>query len=146
MDDKKEELYKKNQIISDLREKLKKANNKLTEKNNEIKNLKLNNEKLNKEVNELKDKLARYPFELLEGEEMLNVNFNSADDNIHYSVICKNTDKFYVLENQLHDNFPNYFETENYFTIKGVKIDRFKKLQDYNIRNNDIIILNKVSN
>ena len=84
-------------------------NNKLEEKLKKFENLDNNidsKESLmkiilekDKEINELKIKLSRFPFELKEGEKLMTVNFISADQKVqHYSLICKNTDTFNVLE------------------------------------------------
>ena len=48
------------------------------------------------EIDDLKEKLSRYPFELKKDEKMISVIFTSDDKKIHSSVICKNT------ENSLH--------------------------------------------
>ena len=66
-----------------------------------------------KEIKDLKDLKARYPFELLEGEKMISVIFTSDDQKIHYSIICKNTDKFFRIENLLYDEYPDFGETES---------------------------------
>ena len=95
------------------------------------------------EIIELKKKLSRFPFELKENEKLMCVNFRSIDQKIqNYSLICKNTDSFNVLENQLYKDNKEYYETENYFTVNGKKIHKNKTLEENNIHNNDTIILN----
>ena len=96
-----------------------------------------------REVNELKKKLLRYPFELNEGEKMMTVNFISTEQKINnYSIICKNTDIFNNLEKKLYEEYKEYYETENYFTVNGKKIHKLKSLDENQIKNNDIILLN----
>ena len=96
-----------------------------------------------KELNELKIKLGRYPLDLNEGEELITVNFTSVDNTIqHYSLICKNTDMFNTVEKRLYDDYKEFFDMENYFTVKGIKVHRFKSLEENQIHNNDVIILN----
>ena len=103
-------------------------NNKLEEKLKKFENLDKNidsKESLmkiilekDKEINELKIKLSRFPFELKEGEKLMTVNFISADQKVqHYSVICKNTDSFNVLEKKLYEDYKEFYETDNYFTF-----------------------------
>ena len=99
------------------------------------------NTELNNTIKELKEKLSRYPFELFPGEKMMTVNFCSMNQDITFSVICKNTDIFINLELQLYKDYPKYSETENYFTVRGVKINKYKSLEFNNIKNNDIILL-----
>ena len=94
-------------------------------------------------IDELKKKLSRYPIDLLEGEKLISVIFSSFDEKIHYSVICKNTEKFNRLEEKLYDDYPEYSETENYFTANGIIISKFKSLEQNKIKNSDVIILNQ---
>ena len=90
----------------------------------------------------LQAKLKRYPFELNEGEEILCINFCSRDKKIqNYSAICKNTDKFNIIENKLYKDYPEFYETENHFICKGNKINKNKSLEENNIHNNDVIIM-----
>ena len=138
-----------------LEEKLKKLDEEFKKLNNLEKNLDNNidsKESLmkiilekDKEINELKIKLSRFPFELKEGEKLMTVNFISADQKVqHYSLICKNTDTFNVLEKKLYEDYKEFYETENYFTFNGKKIHKLKSLDENNIRNNDIIMLNVI--
>ena len=90
----------------------------------------------------IKDKIiANNPYQLLEGEKLLNVIFVSLDQKIHYSCICKNTDKFNKLENILYEKYPEYSESENLFYVNGNKINKYKSLEFNKIKNSDIIIL-----
>ena len=103
---------------------------------------------LNKEkkIEELKLKLSRYPFELNEGEKLMTINFESFDEQLkNYSIICKNTDNFNKIEKKLYDDYNEYYNVENYFTINGNKIHKFKSLDENKINNNDIIVLNMIN-
>ena len=92
-----------------------------------------------KEIEELKIKLSRYPFELKEGEEIMNIYFKSIDNKINYSLICKNTDIFHDIIKK----FPNdkEYESINFYTSNGIKICEYKSIKENNIKNNDVIIL-----
>ena len=68
--------------------------------------------------------------------------FVSGDQKIHYAFICKNTDKFNSIENLLYEVYPEYQETENYFTVNGIKIIKSKTMEQNNIKPSSIIILN----
>ena len=157
------ENEKLNKKIHELEDELKKEKNKnkvLEEKikifENSQKNYALNKKNLNskeellnsiilkdKELNELKIKLGRYPIELNEGEKLMTVNFTSVDSRIqNYSLICKNTDMFNALEKRLYDDYKEYYDTENFFTVKGIKVHKLKSLEENKIKNNDVIILN----
>ena len=147
---------KKNQELINLNEILKSNLN-----NEKLKNIDLQN-KIDKQINiipdndskiidlyakidDLKEKLSRYPFELKKDEKMISVIFTSDDQKIHFSVICKNTEKFNRLEEKLYNDYPEYSETNNYFVVNGNRIQKFKTLEENNIRNSDIIILNQIN-
>ena len=91
-----------------------------------------------KKLNEIKSQLK---FELNEGEKIMTVIFNSLDQQILHSFICKNTDKFTKLENLLYDlkEYKEYKKIENYFLVCGKKINKYETLEENGIKNNDII-------
>ena len=140
------------------RKKVKEKNKKLEEKinqmqillnkKNEIVNQGNSNELINailkKDIiiDELKTKLNRFPFELSQGEKLISIIFTNKNKNFYYSIICKNTDIFCNIETKLYKEFPKYSESENYFTINGNKINKYKTLDENKIKNNNIIILN----
>ena len=95
-----------------------------------------------KELKELKLKLSRYPFELMEGEKIMSIILSTVDQKIHHSIICKNKEKFNIIENKFYEAYPDFIETENFFTLNGKKINKYKTLDENNIKNNDIILLN----
>jgi len=102
--------------------------------------------KKDKEIEELKEKLSRYPFELDKGEKMISIIIKSIDQNFLCSVICKETDKFLKIENKLSElkKFEEYtdsLESEIYFISNGKKIKKYKSLKDNNIKDNDIILV-----
>ena len=142
-------MYNYEKIINEEKKKVMELNKKLVKyekyiNNNSnlieiielMKELKENNE----EINILK---SRYPFELLEGEEMINVIISTVSQSFYYSIICKNTDLFIKIEVQLYNEFPNQNEPNNYFMVNGKIINKYKSLKDNNIHNSDIILLYK---
>ena len=58
---------------------------------------------LYKRIDDLNAKLKRYPFILEEGEEIMSIIFTSVDQNLNYSMICKNTDTISQLELKLYN-------------------------------------------
>ena len=138
-------------VINNLNSQINQLNKKLNEektRNNRYNKQKNSNEiiSLYQEIHELDRKLKRYPVELLEGEKLISVIFTSSDQKIHYSTICKNTDNFYDLEAKLYKDYPEYKKNDNYFLVRGSIINRFVTLEENNIKNSDIIILNKSYN
>ena len=127
-------------LINELNEKLKNLNNTL--------NRNINKDKINELYEEIriKDKIiSSFPVKLSEGEKLLSVIFVSVDQKIHYSTICKNTDKFSKIENLLYDAYPEYTETENHFFVNWNKVNKYKSLENNKIKNNDIIMLKKLN-
>jgi len=137
-------------ILSDKEKEIKeekKQKNDLITKINEIKNISINNnlfeiiekkEKLEDEIKKLKE---IFPFEYTKEDKIFKVTFLSFDENIHYSMICKNTDKFYRLEEEFYDKFPEYKKYENMFLINGQIIHKFNNLESNNIGDNHIIVV-----
>lgn len=93
------------------------------------------------EIRELKE---RFPFNLEKGEKLISIIFISFNQEIHYSIICKNTDIFSTVENFLYNEYPKYRETENYFIFNGTKINRNKTLKENKIENSSIIMLKQL--
>ena len=97
------------------------------------------------EIDDLKEKLSRYPFELKKDEKMISVIFTPDDKKIHSSIICKNTEKFITLEEKLYEDYPEYSKNNNDFVVNGNIIQKFKTLEENNISNSNIIILNQIN-
>ena len=96
-----------------------------------------------KEIKKLNEMKSRFPFELLENEKLMTLIIISNDQKIHYSLVCKNTQKFTIIEYKLYEKYPEYLEFENFFLINGNKINKYKSLEENNIKNSDIITLFK---
>jgi len=136
---KKELKYKEEEIIKEKREK-----NDLI---NKIKNFSVNNkivelfEKLEEKENEIKELKQILPFEYSKKEKIFPVTFLSSNDNIHYSMICKNTDKFQRLEMAFYEKFPEYKMRNNIFLNHNKIIDKYNNLENNMISDNDIIVI-----
>ena len=92
------------------------------------------------EIEELKLKLSRFPFVLEEGENLLSIILKSKDNTFNTSIICKNTDKFYKIEELLCEKYSKFNDTEIVFYINGNKIKKNKNLIQNQIKNGDIIL------
>ena len=112
--------------------------------NNKDSMMNLMNKLLSKEE-EIQELKSRYPFELLKDEKLLSLIFVSNNQEIHYSIICKDSDKFTVVENLLYAEYPKYRESENYFLFNGEKINKYKTLKENNLKNGSIILLNQIN-
>ena len=100
-------------------------------------------EKLYKKIDELTEKINRYPFILEKNETILSIVFISISQNVNYSMICKNTDTIHKLEEELYKEYPNLAEGDNYFLCKGTVLNKFKKFEELNIKNGDAILINQ---
>ena len=76
----------------------------------------------------------------------MTVIFISVDQKVLYSVICKNTDLFSDIEKLLYKEYPERGENEarNYFIANGVKLNRYKTLQENEIKNSNVITLKEM--
>ena len=120
---------------------------------------KIKNENLNKKIKELQNisnnnpqnngiveleneiKLFRKYNNFSEGEKLISIKFISGEQDIDYSIITKNTERFSKIEIMLYEKYPKYIETENFFVVGDNKINKHKTLEQNNINNNDIITL-----
>ena len=162
-------LKKEKEIINELNSKIKKLEallkendkeiteikgekNNLIKKINDIKNISNNNK-----INELMDKLEEkekeimelnqiFPFEYVKGDKIFIVTFITLNEDIHYSMICKNTDKFDRLEDSFYNKFPEFKKSINDFLIHDKIIDKSNNLESNNIIDNDIIIVKSKKN
>ena len=90
-------------------------------------------------LNIINDIKLNIPLQIKSEEKMMSIIFISIDQNIIYSIICKNTDIFANIEKIFYDKYPEYKNTQSEFFINGNKIDRFKNINDNKIKNSDII-------
>ena len=130
-------LLQENKILKDKIEGFKLQQNKSSGNNsNEI-------IQLYEKIGYLNEVLKRYPVILEENEKLISIIFSSSDQTMHYSMICKNTDTLSYLEPKLYKEFPNFIESDNMFLCKGTVINKYKTFESYNIKNGDILVLNK---
>ena len=76
-------------------------------------------------------------------KKYIPVIFQSVDGKIHCAFICKKTDIFNKIENKLYQKYPEYKDSENYFTIGGRKSNKCRTFEENNVKYSDIILLNK---
>ena len=148
---KNKQLNKRIKELENLLNEEKNLTKKLNERINELNNLLNDNSNMTKIVelmkkietkeNEIKEIKSRYPIELQKGEKLLSVIFKSINQKILYSIICKNTDKFSKVEDKLYEQYPKYLENENFFIANGIKVNRFKTIEENGIKNSDTITL-----
>jgi len=133
---------KEKEIIEEKTEK-----NKLITKINDIKNIFLNvdtiefKKNLEEKEKELSVPNEIFPFEYSKGDKIYTVTFITLNEDIHYSLICKNTDKFHRLEDAFYDKYPEFNNSNTIFLNHDKIIDKSKNLESNNIIDNDFIIV-----
>ena len=93
-----------------------------------------------KELEEIKSK---FPFQFSQNEKLMTINLISYDESIHYSLICKNTKIFSMIERQLYKEYPEFMANEIIFKRNDKIINRHLSLEENGIKNNDIINFKK---
>ena len=99
-------------------------------------------EGLTEKIDELNEKLKRYPFSLEEGEKIMSIIFTSVNQKLNYSMICKNTDTINNLEGRLYKEYQKLAKANYYFICNGTVLNKFEKLEELKIKSGDIIVLN----
>ena len=145
--------------IKELEQKIKELEFSIKEKDIIINEEKIKNENLNKKIKELENisnnnlersnaieleneiKLFRKYCNFSKGEKLISIKFISNEQDIDYSIITSNTEKFNNLENMVYEKYPKYMETDNYFLVGGNRIDKNKTLEENIIKNNAVITL-----
>ena len=74
-------------------------------------------------------------------DKIISVNFVSMgfQDIINYSIPCKITDTFTILEEKLLQDFPKLKDYEIFFEINAQRILRHKTLKENNIKENSVV-------
>ena len=110
---------------------------------NDFSNQEENINKLNKKIKDLEEKLERYPCILEKNEKLISIIIYSEDKSIHHSIICKNTDIFNKIVNEIYKIYPEISEKNNIFTYKGKIIDKLKSIENNEIKDGDVVILSQ---
>lgn len=145
LENKEKDLVVKNMKISELNAKIQQLENLINTNNNQdlINELLKKLELKEKEIQEIKSN-----YHLSRGEKIISIIFSPMDQQFIQSFVCKNTDKFEKLEQLLYKEIPDYFknEVQYFFVVNGLRIDRYKTLDENGIRNSSVIMFNKVYN
>ena len=129
---------------SEMKAKIEQLNFKIINQNNFNNfNIQIKTNELYEKILDLQEKLKRFPFILEKNEKLMSIIFASVDQKIHYSIVCKNTDKIHKLEEELYREYPQFSETDNYFMCKGKVLNKFHSFEKNNIKNGDVIIVNQ---
>ena len=75
-------------------------------------------------------------------ENAINLNIQSVDQNLNYSVKCKKTDIFNTIINKIFEKHPKYKEQRFYFICNGRVIFEYKEIEGNGLKDGDTILLN----
>ena len=92
------------------------------------------------EIKKLRKKLEK-AIQLEEGEEQISLIFIEDSEKIHYSVICKNSDKIAKAVDELFKVFPQLKDNFYKYYFNNKRIKEGKTLKENDINNGDIINL-----
>ena len=76
-------------------------------------------------------------------KNLIILNFYSDDEKIHCLLICNEVQIFNEIINKVYETYPDYNIRNNYFTCNQSRVNEYKSLKENNIKNEDLIILNK---
>ena len=99
--------------------------------------------KLKQTINDLQMKLQNTDKRKIYMNDIIVINFMTADQTIRAGIPCLAEDTFAEVEEKLYQKYDEFRNTNNTFLFKGNIILRFKKIRENNIKNNDIIQLIK---
>ena len=126
---------------------IKEKGNKINELENkkEFKNISNNNDYIYR-IKELEKEIEKYKnYCLLPGEKLITIKFISTDQSINFNTFAKKTDVFIKLESSLYEYYPKYKDTENFFLVNGMKVNKHRTLEENKIKDNDILTLKDFS-
>jgi len=135
------ELEKEREINNELNSKIAELEELLKDKEKELIKKKAEADNLIKKINEIKELNKIFPFEFAKGDKIFTVTFITLNEDIHHSMICKNTDIFNRLKDAFYDKYPEFKTSNTYFLINDKIIDESNSLEDNNIVDNDFIIV-----
>ena len=150
-----DDLSKANKIISNYQKNEIKniennTNNSKNENNkaliDEILNLKNQLENKQNEIDDLKEKLKNNSItdDKISIDDIILINFVSADQIIHRGIKCLKTDTFAEVEEKLYKIYDEYRNTNNIGYANAKPILRFKKICENDIKDGDMIQLVKM--
>ena len=130
------EASKINEIILEKEKIVGVLQNKINEKEIEIRNL-------NNKIKEMEDN-PTFNKTFYSRDQMLALNFISMDQKLHFAVPCTKKDLFVDIEKKLYDKYPEYRETNNTFLVQGKKILKFKTIEENKLESGIPIVMSNI--
>ena len=114
-------------------------NNQMNMQNNQIYINEIN--RLKQTINDLQLKLQNTDKKKIYMNDIMVINFLTADQTIRTGIPCLAEDTFAEVEEKLYQIYDEFRETNNIFLANGNIVKRFKKMSENNIKNGDKIQL-----
>ena len=96
---------------------------------------------INIKEEKIKELESIIPYGLKKGEKLMSVIFQSVDQIIHHSLICKNTDNLNKLENILFEKYLECQESNYFYLANGIQVNKFKTLDELKIKDGEVITM-----
>ena len=139
-------ICKKSDIFSSLEKKLFKKEPTLRDQEHYyiINNKEINISKTIEENNIIVGSIIYYKTKQInnEDEEEISAIIKSSDQSIKFPFICKKSDKFKDLEQEIYEKYPDLKNKEHYYLCNGTIIDSEKTIEQNKIKDNDQIFYN----
>ena len=79
---------------------------------------------------------------MIDREKTLAINFMSVSHDKIFPIFCLKTDTLVKYEEIFYNKYPEYKEYNTYLTANGLKIRRFKTIEENGIKQGMAIIVN----
>ena len=99
-------------------------------------------EELEKKKNEVKELKST---SLISKEKLINIIFVTREEDIYWSISIQKNVKFNIIENSFFEKYPELMEYDIYYFCLDRKINRYKSIEENNIKHNDIISIIKIN-
>ena len=127
----------------DLKNQLNSINNSNNNNLSLIKKLQNNLKEKEQELYHLKNNLDSNQFKTNnENKWGFAINFISNNQEIHYPLVCNDNDLISRLEEELYNEYPKYKDYNTYLTCNGTVLKRFKTVKENKIKKGDVILVN----
>ena len=77
-----------------------------------------------------------------DNNKIIIIQFFTTDYKLNQGIQCHPKDIFVEVEQKLYGIYPDYKETNNYFTANGAPISRFKTIKENKLNDGDAVMLN----
>ena len=118
--------------------------------NNEIKSLQDKLKEKDEEIKQLRLKLQNSgntnEIKYIPSNQIMCVFFSSMDQKVNFAIPCASNEIFAEVEEKLYKEYPEYRETNNYFIANGAQVLRFKTIGENKIGNGRPVTLIVPSN